>query len=64
MFILLVLGKNIETTKATKLNTEKLPILPKPPKSFTQPHKKKVRHCNFLSYLYKIKFYLSHLNLI
>jgi len=42
MCILLVLGKNIETTyKATKLNTEKLPILPKPPKSFTQPHIKK-----------------------
>lgn len=26
MCILLVLGKNIETTKATKLNAEKLPI--------------------------------------
>ncbi|XP_029347610.1 uncharacterized protein LOC107884659 isoform X1 [Acyrthosiphon pisum] len=51
MSILLVLGKNIETTKTTKLNAEKLPILPKPPKSFTQPHIKKRNHtcANLLS---------------
>jgi len=41
MCILLVLGKNIEATKVTKLNAEKLPILPKPPKSFTQTQIKK-----------------------
>ncbi|KAF0709215.1 DUF4806 domain-containing protein [Aphis craccivora] len=34
-------SKNIEATKVTKLNAEKLPILPKPPKSFTQTQIKK-----------------------
>jgi len=37
----LVLGKNIEATKVSKLYAEKPPILPKPPKCFTQPHIKK-----------------------
>jgi len=56
MCILLVLGKNIEATKVTKLNAEKLPILPKPPKSFTQPQIKK---SNVIFRVTYIKYNLS-----